>query len=227
MTMTALKSWVNLEVLSHTDLNLYVGAGGRGQLMYATGSKAVALRNPGATDDVLTQGSGPVAPVWGKLANANVSATAGIALSKLGVARCCRVLRASAQSLTNNTEAVLTWDTEAFDLDGWHSLVSNTNRITPTEVGRVVVHAHIEFDANATGYRQVRLRQTGGEGLQVFGAAPVNSASVASTVDIWAIFDHDTTGRFYDCTGFQNSGGALNVTTNSFFEAFLLAGNRA
>lgn len=145
--MTALKSWVNLEVLTHTDMNLYVGAGGNlshlfaelatgaGQLIYSTGSKAVATLAAGSAGQFLRSG-GAAAPVW-----ANT--------------RRCRAYQSTAQNIGDNTVTVVTLDATETDPDSWFD--TSLDVITPTVAGLYLVHAKVAFAANATGTRELRL----------------------------------------------------------------------
>jgi hypothetical protein len=61
--------------------------------------------------------------------------------------------------------AVVTWDTEVFDTDGWHDTGSNTSRMTvPSGLGitKVMVSSHVKLSSNAIGNScLMRIRKNG------------------------------------------------------------------
>lgn len=62
---------------------------------------------------------------------------------------------------TSGVAALVLWDSESAsdgDTDSMHSTSSNTSRIVATTAGLYLVTVSIYFAANATGYREVKLR---------------------------------------------------------------------
>jgi len=57
----------------------------------------------------------------------------------------------SGQTVNATTQTILTWDTEVYDTDGYHSTSTNTGRITiPTgKAGYYLVHLNMNYAANA------------------------------------------------------------------------------
>jgi hypothetical protein len=71
----------------------------------------------------------------------------------------CGVANAADRTLTNNTATLVTYDTEAFDVGGMHSLVSNTGRLTAPSAGKYLVAANAQFAANVDGKRLLVIRK--------------------------------------------------------------------
>jgi hypothetical protein len=68
------------------------------------------------------------------------------------------------QTLSTATFTAITWDTEEFDTDGFHSTSSNTSRITiPSgKAGKYLFTSHINLDSNSgTGRRINRFYKNG------------------------------------------------------------------
>lgn len=87
-----------------------------GDIIYATGSGAVTRLGVGSTGQVLTVAAG--VPSW---------ATASSGSSFAG----CRLVKTSGnQSIADSTFTAVTWNSETFDVGGYHDLATNTSRIT-------------------------------------------------------------------------------------------------
>jgi hypothetical protein len=85
-----------------------------GDIIYASAANTPARLGIGSTDQVLKVSGG--VPVWGA---APTAAFKGVYLTK-----------SSAQSIPITTYTAITWDTESFDTDAFHSTSTNTSRIT-------------------------------------------------------------------------------------------------
>jgi hypothetical protein len=112
------------------------------------------------------------------------------------------------QSLTNNVQAVITWDSENFDTNGFHSTSSNTGRITiPTGyAGKYFINSSGFFDTSATGSRRIGL-QLNGANIR-FCQAPATTQG-ASGVAV-STFVNLAEGDYLQVVAFQNSGSSLN-----------------
>ena len=96
----------------------------KGELVIGTGTDASGILSVGANDTVLTADSSTSTGLkWATPASG--STFAGCALYKSGN-----------QSISNTTATLITFDSEGFDTDAFHSTSSNTSRITiPTGKG--------------------------------------------------------------------------------------------
>lgn len=74
---------------------------------------------------------------------------------------CARVFHSVAQTIPNNTEVVLAFNSERYDTSNLHSTVSNTSRLTAPVAGKYLITAAVSWDSHATGYRTVYLRLNG------------------------------------------------------------------
>lgn len=82
--------------------------------------------------DTATDGQVPTADGAGGVAWETPAAGGGGGTTFAG----CRVTKSADQNLTSSTFTPVTWDTESFDTDGFHSTASNTSRFTvPTGMG--------------------------------------------------------------------------------------------
>ena len=112
------------------------------------------------------------------------------------------------QSLSNNTYTVITWDSEDFDTDGYHSTSSNTSRITiPSgKSGKYLFNGGIYFDnATGTGFRELALYKNGtkfraffadtsGGGATAYPAPQVNIVVEAVATDYFQLYARQNSG---------------------------------
>lgn len=121
---------------------------------------------------------------------------------------------------TSGTAAALPYDTEARDVGGMHSTVTNNSRITVPAgaAGDYRISATVEFAANATGYRTVTLRKNGATTIAVVRVPA--TATLATVITCTRLCVSMAVGDYIEVLGTQLSGGALNVTgsTSSTFE---------
>jgi hypothetical protein len=117
------------------------------------------------------------------------------------------------QSIPNTTDTALTFDTEDYDTDGYHSTSANTSRMTiPTgKAGKYLVHGHTTYAVgNTTGDRILVIRKNGsdvpGSGVSVVP----HTGSVLLRLDTTAIVDL-AVGDYVEAFAFQSSGGNLNA----------------
>lgn len=123
----------------------------------------------------------------------------------------CLVSRAASGNIPSDTETAIIWDTEAFDPNGWHDLVTNPERIT-VPAGLYLVTASVTWDnTNGTsGHR--RLKAVVNEsGWSTVAEEQVSSTGSASFVNaqvvtgVWRI----VSGGYFQFQVYQNSGSTL------------------
>ena len=124
----------------------------KGDLILGTANDTVSRLAVGATNGhVLTVDSAEATGVkWA--AAASTPTFAG-----------CSLVDSNQQTIATATNTALTWDTEDFDTDGFHSTSSNTSRITiPSgKGGYYLFTGTVAWDDNATGFREVTLFKNG------------------------------------------------------------------
>lgn len=167
-----------------------------GDLVYGTGADTFTKLSLGTAGQVLTVNTGATAPEWKTPASG--SPFVG-----------CAVTSSTDQTIANNTNTAVTWDTEDFDTDGFHSTSSNTSRFTiPSgKAGKYLCTATWRWDNNATGDRYVAIWKNGVAAKTFFTAATTNypSGTVTAVLNL-AVNDYV---EFY---AVQNSGGNRDIS---------------
>lgn len=130
----------------------------------------------------------------------------------LGRLLSCKGTRNAVQSLTTSVQTEILWNTEAWDDDTMHDTSTNTGRIVCKTAGRYRATGYIEYASNGTGIRSAHLKVTGTEKMRT-RVAPA-SGSVTG-VPISGEFDM-AANDYFTLDGFQDSGGNLDVNTQSF-----------
>ena len=132
------------------------------------------------------------------------------ALNFLANRPACRVYHSAAQSLANNTDTTLAFNSERYDTDSMHDTVTLNSRVTFNKAGLYTLFATLDFAANATGIRvaYIMLNATTTLALDIRNAssADVTSLTLATTYKFAA-------GDHVILVAKQTSGGALNVSS--------------
>ena len=179
-----------------------------GDTIYASAASTPARLGIGTTGQVLTVAAG--IPSWATPASSTPTF--------VGV----RLTKSAAQSCANNTGTMITWDTETYDTDAFHSTSTNTSRITipAGKAGYYSISATGAFAGNATGQRYYAFYKNGSFS-QIFGRAGGYSAD---TVLSGTLILNLAVADYIEVEAFQNSGGALDFqdTISSQFSAQFL-----
>jgi len=121
------------------------------------------------------------------------------------------VYNSAVQSIANNTYTALTFNTESFDTDAYHSTATNTSRFTiPTgKAGKYRLQISAIADANATGKRIMYFYKNGVAYLegQCIPGSTIEPVLVAGFTESFAVADYIE--AFY----YQSSGSTQNVDT--------------
>jgi hypothetical protein len=169
----------------------------KGDLIAATAADTVSRIAVGTNGQVLTADSAESTGM--KWATPAASSFAGCYLSK-----------SANQSLANNTSVSITFDTEQFDTDGFHSTVTNTQRITiPTgKAGKYLFIGQLAYASNSTGLRYATLNKNGttnfGRAMNAAISGDVTWLVVSSVINL-------AEGDYVQMNADQNSGGSLNA----------------
>ena len=136
----------------------------------------------------------------------------------------CRVFLSADQSISTSTVTTLTFGSESFDTDAFHSTSTNTGRITiPSgKAGKYLFVGTVRFADNNTGTRQMWFSYNGGATF-----APLVMTQNAATTNRWVgtaslIYDM-AVGDYMELQCWQNSGGSLNAVSGSDFTTFSCA----
>lgn len=178
-----------------------------GDLIYGTGSGTFSRLGIGSSAQVLTVASG--IPSW---ASPGGSSFSGCFLTKSGT-----------QSIPNSTDTAVTFDTEYFDVGGYHDNSTNNSRITiPSgKDGYFLFLGQINYASNGTGGRYAYIVVNGTYIQQAVFSASSQSYTIANISTVLSL----VAGDYVQLITVQNSGGALNVeyaTKQTSFQAIRL-----
>lgn len=124
-----------------------------------------------------------------------------------------RLTHSATQTIASGTSTtVLTFTTEIFDSQDFHSATTNTSRITvPTgAAGYYLISANVAFATNSTGTRALALRKNGAANLATATVQGPADASNPTTLLVQEV-QYLNAGDFYEVTVAQSSGVALNI----------------
>jgi hypothetical protein len=172
-----------------------------GDTIYASAASTPARLGIGTTGQILTVAGG--VPSW--------ATPAAGGLTFVG----CYLTNATAPTISNDTDTIITFGAENYDTDGFHSTSTNTGRITiPSDkAGKYLFTAAFRWQANATGRRIVYLRKNGSTigafetsvNSTTYPSLQVNQVSAASVSD------------YFELVVYQTSGGNLAFLDSDFF----------
>lgn len=110
-------------------------------------------------------------------------------------------------SIADSTFTVLTFNSERYDTNSYHSTSSNTGRLTVPAAGKYLIIGQIAF-AGGAGVRGVQIRLNGTTTLASNFVNPVTGAST----DLIVVTEYELAASDYvELVVYQNSGGAINV----------------
>jgi hypothetical protein len=165
------------------------------------------VQSTGANTDVYT-----FAKIGTTIYGSAVQASNSVARSQLPNAVSVRAYNSAAIALTSAATTTLTFDSERWDSDASHSTSSNTSRLTCQVAGKYDVQGNVEFAANSTGTRMVRILLNGATQLakQLLSntAADPTAVTVVTTADL-------AVGDYVELQAYQSSGGSLNVAATA------------
>jgi hypothetical protein len=181
-----------------------------GDLIYGTAADTVTRLGIGTAGQVLKVNSGATAPEWGAAAGSFAG---------------CRLTKSGTQTISTATATALTFDTESYDTDGYHSTVTNTSRITiPSgKAGKYFIYGKISYGGTATvKHFQARIHKNGtlAELLENDSQAQYqNNRQVSSVLDL-AESDYVELFAYQETGGNSTVAGATTYTT-TFAAAYL------
>jgi hypothetical protein len=127
-----------------------------------------------------------------------------------GSAKGVSVYNTVGYTLANNTYTAMTFNSEDFDTDAFHSTVTNTSRLTvPAGLGgKYSIKAQLLFNVNATGFRNIKIYKNGVAVRASVEAIP------SGTIYVGLVMSTDLTlvaTDYIELFAYQNSGGNLTV----------------
>ena len=121
----------------------------------------------------------------------------------------CRVYNSNAITIANAAATALSFNSERFDSDAMHSTVSLTRRITSQIPGKYIIGGHVRWQANSTGYRELRIRVNAATAITWTRTQALSGA--LNTMHVLTTCYFMTAGSYAELMAYQNSGGNLTV----------------
>lgn len=121
-----------------------------------------------------------------------------------------RAYNTATQSISNTTETRVLFNNEHWDTDGIHSTSVSTGALTVPIPGMWLVGAQVQWEANATGGRDVRVYHSPTGKIVAYATIPAPSASYNPGMNVSAIMSCAANDVF-ELFVYQDSGGALNI----------------
>lgn len=120
------------------------------------------------------------------------------------------VFKSANQSISNATNTIVTFDSEDYDTNNFHSTVTNTSRLTVPSglAGKYLVNANIVFNNNATGIRILYFMKNGSNNCT---PSLQNASSSLGTYLTGSGVFNLAVGDYIEIQVYQSSGGALDI----------------
>ena len=179
-------AWTNLDTTGMVNPMTTTG-----DTIYSSSGSTPARLGIGTAGQVLTVNSGATAPEWATPAGGSTF-------------NGCRVWASATQTLANATGTVITWNSESYDTNSYHSTVTNTGRLTVPSTGYYLLNALIMYADNTTGARLAYIRKNGTSEVGYTEIGSDGAVSAFSQAQIYA-----TANDYFEVIGYQNSGGNL------------------
>ena len=146
----------------------------------------------------------------GQVLTADSTAATGMKWAAAGAAFSgCLLTNTTTQTISNTTFEVLTYNSEAYDTDSYHSTSTNTSRITIPSAGKYLVFANIMWAAsNAGGARQMDLRKNN-NAIRSWGYLGYGTSNAQSMP--FAIVENLAANDYLELAVYQSTGGNLGV----------------
>lgn len=148
---------------------------------------------------------------WLKGAFTQLNVTSDSAKAKITPALVgARVFKAAAQALTTGVSTAVQFDSERFDSDAFHDNVTNNTRITiPASMGGYyIIGGSAQFNASATGHRQLAIVLNGTTSIAVQLTAAISGVDInMSVATLYQLAATD----FVELFALQTNGTNINL----------------
>ena len=138
-----------------------------------------------------------------------ISNTGGSGTGDIGA----RVYHNAHQAITNATDTILAFNSERWDTDIIHDLVTNNSRLTVVTAGKYVITFSAVWADNSTGLRQLRILLNGTTQLATVRSL-VNSNNLNGYNSVTTIYNL-ATNDYIEAQVHQNSGVTIDLLTIS------------
>ena len=178
----------------------------KGDIIVATGNATLVRQGVGTNGQVLTADSTQAdGVIW---ATPSTPAFVG-----------CRLFNSASLTLANNTNTEVTFNSELYDTDGFHSTSTNTARITVPagKAGYYYVYANVEYGNSATGGRETQIRKNGAvtDAVTTYQNFSGGDFSMQTSLLVYL-----AVGDYVSLYAYQNSGGNLTLYLAKDYQQF-------
>jgi hypothetical protein len=123
------------------------------------------------------------------------------------------VKMAGDQTLTTATVTTVNFGAEDTDTDSLHDNSSDNSRITIALTGKYLIGGVLNYAANGTGVRQIRLHQDGSGTPIRISSIPGTAGDNARPAAAWLV--SATAGAYFELKAYQDSGGDLTLSSSA------------
>lgn len=122
------------------------------------------------------------------------------------------VYKSATQSIPHDTTTVVTWSSEDFDTNNFHSTSVDTGRFTIPTAGKYLINLTLGWDTTgSTVNKNVNLRKNG---TTILGNNGNGTGSGYQTMSLQYVVNASVSD-YFDITVYQPTGSALNILNNT------------
>lgn len=164
----------------------------------------------------------PASPVAGEMYYDNVLNSLftwnGTFWVPAGKASGCQVWNNANITLTNGATTILTWNSETYDTDNYHSTVTNTSRLTVPTAGFYLVTAMLDVQSGATAALDTMYFYISGNARYNHRKHPEASANARQMTTVMQL----VAGDYVECAYFNGNTAAHTLTGSQFATNFTI-----
>jgi hypothetical protein len=131
----------------------------------------------------------------------------------------CKAFTTVAQTVSSGVYSDITWNSETFDTDGYHSTSSNTARITipAGKAGAYEFTGYLSWDTGTSGFRLISIQKNGTGSLFTANMQPGADypSQIATVIDNAA-----AVGDYYILRVYHNQGGNQTLNNTGAYASF-------
>lgn len=197
-------TWTNLLSAIHTVTHVLQNK----SLDSTNDADALDIDNPSSTDHLLwadATDSGFIKKVLVDSFMITVQSYFAGLYTFVGAFSGARVYHNANQSIADSTFTVLAFNSERYDISGYHDPVTNNGRLTAPIAGKYLIIGMVAFEAG-TGLRGIQIRLNG---ATVIGSNFVTAvaAGAGSSTDLFVMSEYElAAGHYVELLAWQNSG---------------------